>query len=338
MPQTLAIPMRALALGVAGVISACSGGGSGSGGGGAPTVTVAVVPFALDRSEPALDPANTDRVLAAALATVITGSALDAADTLEIDNGAAAPGAGRSDCLSGELVETVSVSGGTRVFELTGDQCFLTQSGTDLVLDGPVRLETSSGGGAVSGTTELGDNPSAPLIALLREAGIADFEFSQSLGLAEFDGDADRSPITAATTQLRLLAGRGTRGSSSLGLTPDRSFETLAGATGAGFTVVSVASGASRVLDLSGPLSIGGQNLNTACNFSARFNVATDAAVEVAEDGSARNGTLRFTTAAGPGAGSATVQFDGVGAARVTPSTGIAINYSASQVATFCGL
>lgn len=330
--------LRAAGLGLCGGLAACGGNGDDFSDPGVSAYRLAAVDFTLDGTETAIDLSDADAVLLGALAAISVGTVSAVGDIDQIDGGAPAPGRGRFFCDAGDVSEAVATSGGVRTVTLTSRQCY--DDDDESVQDGIFQIAYSQpSAAAAEGEMTFGFGADPLLFAISQDNEV---DFAQLKGDVDFDGDFDGSPGHSAAGGLQYLIGKGPRPETRDGIfASDRRLEILAGSGALDFSLDISFSGALQTLVVSGPLSIAGSGtaLDEACRFTGRYSVQTNVPVTVENvaddvDETARGGLLTISTEAG----SATVEFDASGNARVETSLGPSVTYTAAQVRDFCGL
>lgn len=315
------------------ILSACNGGDSGSDGDRA-VYTIDAVPYRVDGMEGELDLSDPDAVLAAALSAIELSSAVLVGDLNNLDHRSAPPGRGDIACNAGSLRETVTEAAGERQVTLNASQCFDRSS--DAVQNGIVHLAyTQPADAEAEGTLDFGSGTSSFLVGL-PEADDVDYRFRQARGRVAFSGDLDGSPATSTVSGLSVMFGKGARPTTNGGVfTPARSIEILAGTAGNELHVTGSNGSGSRNVDLSGRLYIAGSGaaLDPSCAFEASFDAVTNRTMQIGStDKIIREGLLTVSTSAG----SATVEFDASGNARVDLGVGTPQTYPINIVRSFC--
>lgn len=331
--------MRWAAIGGFGsLLAACTGGNDGDGAtGGFPVYTLAELPFTVDGSEPELNLAFPDAVLTAALSAATAANAVVARNLGGLDPGSSPPGRGTIPCVVGTVQETVAVdaASGQRSVTQASSQCFDVNAGS--VQNGAVQVAyVRSSAGLASGMLSFGSGPASYTFGA-PEAGTGEYNFRQGRGPVRFQGEFDGSPTASQANGFSLIFGRGPLSSTGAAFSPGRQIEVLLGAPGTDYNVSVTGSGVSQNVTATGRMFLRGSNSTvlSVCSFAASFDVATDTALPISVgSGAISGGTLRLNTSAG----SATVSFDASGNAVVTPISGAAQSYTASQVASFCGI
>ena len=283
--------------------------------------------YTLSTSEAALDLADPDLALVAALSAVSAGVNLRGSDYLDFN---LLEGSGRELCDAGELEQ--SGGGQPFVIDFTLDtfQCYFDDPGLETILDGRVSVNATTGVGG-DGEVGLGSGGSS-FIGAIREGSALEFEFVQARGAIVFE-TPDNFTDFSSTEGARLIIGKAEPQSSSDLLMLDRHVEMLAGSTSTPFEIDTFFD--TDELAVFGPMAIRGFGLDAGCNARGRFSVDTSDLVEISAGGEVSDGLLMLTNATS----SASVRFTASGGAEVTTSAGGGpVIYSASQVETHCGL
>lgn len=306
---------------------------------GADAYRLQAIDYSLPNAEPALDLTDPDAILTAALAAITLGELVTVGDIGAIDGGGPV-GQQQFDCDAGTVVESVSTSGGGRTLTLTSDQCFGSEAQT--VQDGILSLSYSQPfPGGVEGSLAFGFGAESLQFSGEADVTSADLiDVVQLKGTIDFEGERDGSSGIATTSGMQVFIGRGPRPGAGDSFLTNRRLEMLGGGVSAAFTADTSQLGAGHDLIVEGPVSIEGSGsaLDPVCSFAGRYSVATPDPLLLSDVDSAdqvpRTGELILST----GAGSATVEFDGNGNARVTPLVGLSVDYTADEVRSFCGL
>ncbi|GAC1620350.1 MAG: hypothetical protein NVS9B10_01990 [Nevskia sp.] len=334
----MAIARWAVVGGLAALVAACT---TGSNNGAALSrtspYTVAELPFGVSGNEPELNLGNPDAVLAAALSAASAATSSATGNLNAFDVGDSPPGRGASACSVGSVNEAVAVDSGSgrRTVTLTSSQCFDSRSGGDQ--NGIAQLSyVRPSAGQAQGTLAFGSSP-ASFVYALPDTGDSDFKFRQGRGSIAFRGDFSGSPTTSSVSGFSLILGRGPLPAGGAAFTPNRRIELLIGTPGINYAVAFSSAGGTDSVNFSGRLFLAGSGaaLVPACTFSARFDVATNTALQIgSSDGIVRGGMLTLSTSAG----SATVQFDAGGNAVVNGSSRTPQAYPANVVRSYCGI
>lgn len=320
---------------IAALASACGGGSSSDGGDGPLEVTPKA--FVLAGTETAaIDLTQRDVVLAAANAALVAAVNLRAIDILEFDSGIPEPGAGRVPCDGGHISEDAEDGIGVRDVLIDADQCSFADADGDTLFDGSLGLfKISSSGGHVEGNVEHGVDGGSFIIAT-RAPGDVRFNFLQFDAVIDYEGDAGQDH--SGTAGGRLVFGHGGVGSSDR-VSFTKGIELFAGPGGVPFeSQMTIVSGNREQLSLTGTLIYRGQGMDTPCNFTGRYDVATADTIvadyATTDDGRAVGGSLAISS----GSANAIVAFQSNGDAVVTTSNGATTTVPFADVDTHCGL
>lgn len=282
-------------------------------------------PYTLTTNENALNLADPDLALAAALSALSAGANLQGSDYLDFN---LLEGSGDAFCDTGEL----SQSGGGQPFVidfvLDTFQCYFDDPGLETIFDGRLAVLATVGAGG-DGEVDLGSG-GASFVGALREGSALEFDFVQARGTVLFatpDNDTDLS----GTSGLRLIIGKAEVQTNSDALLLDRHIEMLVGTESLAFEIDAFRD--TDELAVFGPLAIRGFGLDTGCNARGRYTVDTTDRVEINGD-EVSDGLLSLSNSAS----SASVRFTASGGAEVATSAGGGPTlYTASQVRTHCG-
>lgn len=282
--------------------------------------------YTLSTNENALNLADPDLALAAALSALSAGLNLQGSDYLDFN---LLEGSGDAFCDTGEL----SQSGGGQPFVidfvLDTFQCYFDDpAGLETVLDGRLAVLATVGAGG-DGEVDLGSG-GASFISAVREGSALEFDFVQARGTVLF-ATPDNATDLSGTNGLRLIIGKAEPQTASDVLVLDRRIEMLVGSESLAFEIDAFRD--TDELAVFGPLAIRGFGLDPECNARGRFSVDTTNVVEVGGD-TVSDGQLSLSNATS----SASVRFTASGGAEVTTSAGGGPTlYTSSQVRTHCG-
>lgn len=314
-------------------LAGCGGSNDDEGGAG-DAFTTESVPFELTGGEANVDTTDASKVLASGLAVVASVNSFAVLGIADFDDGAIDPQPTiEANCDAGSGTIDVSESGSERTFTLTADQCFLDRT-ADVLFDGEFTRVTTTSGANIAGTLQAGSGSSPGIFVVQDDStgGLFSLQLLSAGSGIEFSGSSTGSPFTLDLSGVGLLMGEGGRPSTDGLYLPTKQIEVKLG-TGASLEVETHASGTNLVVDsLNGPLTLRGDGLTSACNFSGKVS-ATTTDLTIDSSGKAIDGTLTLTAGGGP----ATIEFLADGGANVTPSVGTGTAFTAAEVAALCG-